>query len=367
MVEVADIFREYGPQYRKKYGARLLPSHHQAMRDIERCRTEDMGGHVYRCSGCSKIHYSYHSCRNRNCPKCMNDKADAWLQKQNDFRLPVHYHLVTFTLPADLRDIALSNQKIFYSLLFKASASAMKKLAADRRFIGGLIGAMGILHTWSKALFHHPHVHYVVPGGGFDLVSGAWRPSRKKFLVPVRALSRIFRAKFRDELKKTALFDQVPDCVWQKEWVVHSKPVGYGEKALKYLATYVFRVAITNNRIVRLSNDQVTFRCRAPDSGKMCLQTLPVMEFMRRYLTHVLPRGFIKVRYYGLLSPVHRPTLNRVKSLLGALFVLLLGFREPPKDNSPVQENTVSRVCPDCGARLILIGRVKSIYSRGPP
>jgi len=236
MVELADIFLQYGPEYRAKFGTKMLPSHLRAMQDIEMCRSEAMGAHLYLCQDCGKIHYSYHSCQNRNCPKCMNDRAEICLQKQKELLLPTHYHLTTFTLPKEIRPVARSNQKLIYGMLFTTSAVALQKLASDPRFIGAEIGMAGILHTWTRDMLYHPHLHYIVPGGGFDPQTGRWKPSREKFLVPVPALSVIFRAKFRDELKKTDLYDSIDLHVWEKDWVVHSKPVGNGENALKYLA-----------------------------------------------------------------------------------------------------------------------------------
>ena len=365
MPELADIFHRYGPEYRAKFGSKMLPSHVKAMWDIENCRTENMDGQVYLCEDCGEMHYSYHSCQNRHCPKCMNDRTDIWLEKQRELLIPTHYHLSTFTLPEELRNVTRSNQKLIYGILFRTSAAAMKKLAADPRFVGGLIGMMGVLHTWTRANLYHPHVHYIVPGGGFDIETGTWKPSSEKFLVPVKALSVIFRAKFRDELKKTDLYDSVDPAVWHKDWVVHSKPVGNAESALKYLAPYVYRVAISNNRIVKLENDQVTFRYRESDTGKWKLETLPAMEFIRRFLQHVLPKGFIKIRYYGFLSPKHKDTLCRIKYLLGALFVLLLNHSQACLDTEkPVQNQ---RTCPTCGGKLILIGKISSYDSRGPP
>jgi hypothetical protein len=251
MVELADIFRRYGPDYIERFGARMLPSHHRALRDIVACRTEQMGGQLYCCENpdCEHFVYAYHSCGNRSCPKCGQDKTQRWIEKQHNLLLPTHYFLVTCTLPGELRPIARSNQKIVYDLLFKSSAAALQKLAKDPRFVGGDIGMMGGLHTWQRDMGYHPHVHFIVPGGGLSPDRSQWLPSNTEFFVPVEALSPIFRAKFRDALKKTDLFDSVPAGVWEKDWVVHCKPVGNGNSALKYLAPYIYRVAITNNRI----------------------------------------------------------------------------------------------------------------------
>jgi Transposase zinc-binding domain/Putative transposase len=201
MLEVADIFRLHGPEYRAKFNARMPPSHLRAMQDIEQCRTASLGGQLYYCAHCDQQRYSYHSCKNRHCPKCQNEQANDWLQEQRDLLLPTHHFLVTFTLPAELRAIARSNQKTIYTLLFRASSSALQQLAQDPRFVGARLGMVGVLHTWTRQLLFHPHVHYIVTGGGLT-DDGHWVSSRCDFLVPVKALSRVFRAKFRDQLKR---------------------------------------------------------------------------------------------------------------------------------------------------------------------
>src|SRR6266496_2841890 len=253
MLEVADIFRLHGPQYREKFGDRMLPSHLRAMQDIEQCRTAALGGQLYFCQQCQAQRYSYHSCKNRHCPKCQNEQANDWLEEQQRLLLPLTHFLVTFTLPEELRAVARSNQKTIYNLLFRASAQALQQLAQDPHFVGARLGMVGVLHTWTRQLLYHPHVHYIVTGGGLS-DDGRWRSSGKDFLVHVKPLSRIFRAKFRDELKQTELFAQVPTRVWRKDWVVHSEPVGSGEPAFQYLAPYIFRVALSNRRLVSLTD-----------------------------------------------------------------------------------------------------------------
>lgn len=231
--------------------------------------------------------------------------------------MPVTHFLVTFTLPEEFRRVARSNQKTVYSILFRATSEAVQKLAWDERFGGGRVGMVGVLHTWTRALIYHPHVHYIVTGGGLS-EKGEWKRSRDDFLIPVRALSEIFRAKFRDLLKKTELFDQVDARVWKKEWVVHSEPVGSGEAAFKYLAPYVFRVAISNSRILKLEDGRVTFKYKESGTDQIKYATVSAEEFMRRFLQHVLPERMVKVRYYGLLSSVNRHLLKRVREALGA-------------------------------------------------
>ena len=349
MVELAEIFRLHGPQYRAQFGARMLPSHLRAMQDIETCRTASLGGQLYYCAHCDEQRYSYHSCKNRHCPKCQNEQANDWLEKQQSLLLPVTHFLVTFTLPEELRAIARSHQKTIYHLLFRASSAALQQLAQDPRFVGGRIGMVGVLHTWTRQLLYHPHVHYIVTGGGLT-DAGRWRASRPDFLVPVKALSSIFRAKFRDELKKTELFALVEARVWRKDWVVHSEPVGSGCQAFQYLAPYIFRVAISNNRLRKLEHGQVTFSYKesATDQLKHC--TLAAEEFIRRFLQHVLPNRFIKVRYYGLLSPAHRQLLQKARLLLAA------ATGKVKSEDLKTIEPLASLSCPLCRAPLTLLG-----------
>jgi hypothetical protein len=316
VIELADIFRQHGQQYRKKFGDRIPLSHLRAMRDIQRCRTEALGGQTYRCPDCEHVLYSYHSCRNRHCPKCQNENAQRWLDNQQHNLLPVPYFLLTFTLPDELGKIARSRQQLIYNLLFRISAAATQQLAADPRFIGGQIGMMGVLHTWGRTLVYHPHVHYLVPAGGLAPDGTTWLPARKNFLLPVRALSRLFRGKFHQALRNETIYPQIPARVWKQDWVVHCEPVGSGLGALKYLAPYIFRVAISNNRILKLDQHQVTFRYRDTESGKEKRCTLGAGEFIRRFLQHVLPRSFVKVRYYGLLSPRLRKRLTSLRQQL---------------------------------------------------
>jgi putative transposase/transposase-like zinc-binding protein len=330
------------------------------MRDIQQCRTPVLGGQVYVCRKCDERRYSYHSCKNRHCPKCGNEQAEKWLEEQKELLLPLIHFLVTFTLPEELRRVARSNQKTMYNILFRASSEALQKLAWDERFVGGRVGMVGVLHTWTRALIYHPHVHYIVTGGGLS-EKGEWKRSREDFLVPVRALSLIFRAKFRDLLKKTELFDQVDPRVWKKQWVVHSEPVGTGEAAFKYLAPYVFRVAISNSRILKLKDGRVTFKYKdsATDQVEFC--PLSAEEFMRRFLQHVLPDRFVKVRYYGLLSPGNRHLLKRVREALGGKESGSVASSE----NGATNQRELLR-CPSCGSEMKLIGKLNA-RGREPP
>ena len=374
MVEIADIFRRYGPQYRAKYGDKILPSHLQAMGAIEHCRTPLLGGHVYTCESCGETQYQYHSCRNRHCPKCQNDKAQQWLEKQQDLLLPVPYFLLTVTLPSELRSVARSHQKHVYDLFFRTSAEAIQQLARDPRFVGGQMGLVGVLHTWGRNLSYHPHIHFLIPGGGLAADGQTWLPSRNSFLLPVKALSRIVRAKFRDALRQTHLFDLVPAPVWRQAWVVHCQPVSSGLPALKYLAPYIFRVAISNNRILALAEGKVTFRYRASDTGKLRTCTCAAEEFIPRFLQHVLPKGFVKVRYYGFLASGCRQRLASIRQQLD----------NPPAGQTPDPDNgteTESQtedhpaddpipnpivLCPSCG-RVMQRQLIPRPHRRRPP
>ncbi len=365
-IELGDIFREYGPAYRAKYEERMPPHHLDVMRAIERCRTEALGGHAYVCSECGEILYRYHSCRDRHCPKCQNEQGQEWLEAQQDLLLPVPYFLLTFTLPSGLNEVIRSHQSVMYALLFQASSAATQKLAKDHRFVRGQIGMVGVLHTWGRNLSYHPHLHYLVPGGGLSVDGQSWRSAQKEFFVPVKSLSQIFRAKFRDALRKTELFGLIPSTVWQQDWVVHCKSVGDGRTALKYLAPYIFRVAISNRRILKLENGQVTFQYRATDTGQLRLCTLSAEEFIHRFLQHVLPKGFVKVRYYGIFAPGYRKRLAALRSQLELIFPKnvtrdLAATSEPTPDAPPS-----TLLCPTCGHPLVLESTIQPT-GRYPP
>jgi hypothetical protein len=359
VVELAEIFRQHGSAYRAGYGIRMPPSHHRAMRDIENCRTEALGGHVYICPDCEQIQYSYHSCKNRHCPKCQQDEAQRWLEGQQQLWLPVPYFFITFTLPSALRTCALRHQKECYHLLFNASAAALQELARDPRFVGGQVGLIGVLHTWARNLIYHPHVHYLVPGGGLSEDEAFWQSSRKSFFLPVKPLSILFRAKFRDALKKRDWFDQIPGEIWSKDWVVHCQPVGNGVAALKYLAPYIFRVALTNRRILKMENGKITFAYKDSNSGENRTCTLQADEFIRRFLQHVLPKGFVKVRYFGFFSSGKRQMLFKIRRLLGKS----CGLESPLKKSN----HSISDLrCPKCGCLMRWLQSLQP-QSRSPP
>ena len=370
-LELADIFRQYAPAYRQKYAARLLPSHRRAMRAIENCRTEALGGQLFVCPACGETRYSYHSCRNRNCPKCQHQQTQAWLEVQQGLLLPVPYFLLTFTLPSELRQIASHNQKLIYNLLFRASAQATQQLARDPRFVGGQIGMIGVLHTWTRNLFYHPHVHYLVPGGGVGNDGQSWLPAHKNFFLPVKALSKLFRAAFQRTLRKTALYTQIPPKVWRREWVVHCKPVGNGQAALKYLAPYIHRVALSNRRLVSihhhgsLETSQVTFQYRPTDTGQLKACSLSVEHFIQRFLQHILPRGFVKVRYFGFFGAT-------LRSRLAALQESLLQLTVPLPEQ--IDQHTTPQVaswqdhilCPKCDQQMRFQRKLCPLACRSP-
>jgi hypothetical protein len=362
MTTLGEIVRQYGAAYRAQYSEQLLPSQHAALHAIEACRTEALGGHLYICPACGSKRYSYHSCRNRHCPRCQQDAAQTWLSRQQALLLPLPYFLVTFTLPSELRDVAYRHQRIVYNLLFRASAAALMELAHDPRFLGAQIGLLGVLQTWTRDLRYHPHVHYLVPGGGLAADGRTWVTAKADFLVHVKPLAALFRAKLRAALRQTALWSEIPTAAWQQPWVVDCRPVGTARAALRYLAPYIFRVALSNNRIVRVADGRVTFRYSIGGSGQTAYCTLPVQEFLRRFLQHILPKGFVKVRYYGLFRVGNRRSLARLRSQLHLLQHIAASF--PP---APATSETSTRVaiCPSCGQPMLL-KRVLP-HNRGPP
>lgn len=324
---------------------------------IENCRTKSLGGQVYSCPSCGETHFTYHSCRNRHCPKCQHERTEEWLTVQRELLLPVPYFMLTFTLPEELRILVRQNQKLFYHLLFQASAEATQQLAHDPRFIGGQIGMVGVLHTWTRNLIFHPHVHYLVPSGGWK--DGHWLPSHADFFLPVKALSKLFRAHFQSLLRKSPLFAKVPIQVWSKDWVVHSLPVGDGQAALKYLAPYIYRIAISNRRLIQfidmggMETSQVTFQYRASDTGQIKLCTLSAEQFLQRFLQHVLPKGFVKVRYFGFLAHNRRKVLAALQYLLAKEDALTTP--DPQLESDSGTPASPRFLCPACGSPMNFI------------
>jgi hypothetical protein len=367
VITLGEIFRRYGPAYREKFGERMPGSHRAAMAAIEQCRTEALGGHVYTCPHCATSRYCYHSCRNRHCPTCQHGQAERWFAQQQDLLLPVPYFLVTFTLPAQLRSLARQHQRRIYALLFRSSATALQQLAADPRFLGGQIGMVGVLQTWTRDLRYHPHIHYLVPAGALALDGARWIAAKGRFLVHGKPLAKLFRGKVRAGLRQLGLEAEVTSATWSTPWVVDCRLMGSGQAALKYLAPYVFRVALSNSRIVGVTNDQVTFRYRAGDTKKTKLCTVPAEEFIRRFLQHVLPKGFVKVRYFGLFSLGKRPALMQVRQLLAAQAACWAPSRgdEDPSATVEPQEHPIFH-CPVCGT-VMQVTQVLMPVSRSPP
>jgi hypothetical protein len=317
MLELADIFREAGPAYRAAHASRLLPSHRRAMDDIVQCRTAALGGSVYQCDTCGTRDYAYHSCRNRHCPKCQEDRAQDWLAGVRARMLPCDHYLLTFTLPEQLRVLARAHQRAVYAALLQEAAGAVQTLAADRAWVGGQVGILAVLHTWTRTLEYHPHVHLLVTAGGLTPDGQAWvNPAHARFLMPGYMLSELFRAKMRDALTKAGLAPQVAPPVWDRRWTVHLQQIGHGDHALRYLARYVFHVALTNARLIRFDHDHVTFRYTHARTQETRHLTLPVDAFIERFLQHVLPRHFTKIRYFGLLSPGCRAKLDSARHFL---------------------------------------------------
>lgn len=382
MPELADIVRSAGPAYINAHAGQLLPSHRRALSDIVRCRTPVLGGSLYRCGDCGNLDYRYHSCRNRHCPKCQEDRAQAWLENVRTRLLPCDHYLLTFTLPQQLRTLARSHQTTVYAALLREAAASVQTLATDRAWVGGTLGILAVLHTWSRTLEYHPHAHLLVTAGGLSADGSVWvKPAHARFLVPGYMLSCIFRAKLRAALARAGLDHDIDPAVWKQRWTVHVQQIGTGEHALLYLSRYVYRVALSNHCIERFQHDRVTFRYTHARTGETRRITLPVNAFLARFLQHVLPRGFPKIRSYGLLSPSRRADLERARHLLD-----LHATRAAPVANtcdSPdacaathsrdtsdapiVSASTLAALrCPVCErGTLMLLGRLRR--SRAPP
>jgi Putative transposase/Transposase zinc-binding domain len=347
METINDIFRVHAPEYLSRFGDAMPAEHRKAIAAIISCRTEACGTTYFRCESCGEQHQVHRSCGNRHCPTCQHHKARQWLDKNLNRRLPGHHFMITFTVPEELRRFIRSNQRAAYAALFSASSAAMKKLVLDPKFMGGdLPGFFGVLHTWGRTLEYHPHIHYIVVGGAFSSEDRRWKPSGTGFYVPVEALSPIFKAKFKDEMKTAGLLDQVPHEAWEVAWNVNSQAVGDSEASLKYLAPYVFRVALSNNRIVKVEGRTVFIRYKKTGSNRWRTLELEIMEFMRRFLQHVLPTGFMKIRYYGFLSPTCKVPLDHIR----ALIELSYGFELTPAETE--EAPVIRPSCSKCGGAL---------------
>jgi hypothetical protein len=337
-LEIADIFRLHGPAYRDLHANCMNSEQRQVMHAVEVCRTAALGGHIDQCDHCGHRRISYNSCGNRHCPKCQSLAKAEWLENHRAQLLPVEYFHVVFTLPDSIAPIARQNKKVVYNILFRAVSETLRRIAADPKHLGAAIGFLAVLHTWGQNLLMHPHIHCVVPGGGFSPNRQRWIPCRKSFFLPIRVLSRLFRGLFLHYLQKAyaagklqfhgtirELIDPqkfmafVKDCR-KPEWVVYSKPpFGGPGQVLDYLGRYTHRVAISNHRLVSLNSGKVAFRWRDyKDGNKLKTMTLDAQEFIRRFLLHVLPRGFVRIRHYGFLANPHREqNLSLCRQLLG--------------------------------------------------
>ena len=328
MLEVADVFRRFAADYLSAHGASMLPSHRRAIEDILDCRTAALGGQVWRCEACNAEVFSYHSCGNRSCPKCHTAQTQQWLERRQAELLPVPYFHITITVPAELRAVLRANQRDGYGVLMQACAAAIIELARDPRYVGGTVAVLAVLHTWTQQLTLHPHVHCLVSGGGISEDATTWHPARRKFLVPIKALAKLVRGKFRALLRRKCPDLGIPEAVWRTPWILHVTAWGAGERAvLDYLARYVFRIALTNARIVGLDEQTVSIQYKERKTGRRRTCRLSGDEFMRRFLQHVLPRGFHKVRYFGLWHPAQRHNAARVRQMLQ--------LQAPPKVDPP--------------------------------
>jgi hypothetical protein len=366
MAEVQDIFLRYGDDYRTNHKLTLVQ--HKAMSSIQKCRTSQLGGHKEVCDDCGHTRISYNSCRNRHCPKCQTLAKERWIENQKSNLLDVGYFHVVFTIPDTLNLMAYQNQKAIYTLLFKAVSETLAELASDKKYLGAKIGFTSVLHTWGQNLSHHPHIHCIVPGGGLSSI-GKWVNSRKKFFIPVKVLSRKFRGKFLYYLKQlyyqnrlefhgsqTYLcnnkdFEKLLSSLYDKEWVVYCKPPFKNAACVvEYLGRYTHRVAISNKRILRIEKDTVTFKWRDyKDGSKHKVMTLSADEFIRRFLIHILPNGFMKIRHYGLLGNRNKTTKLKVCKQLTHTPLI---SKEKASTLELIQRITGIDVCkcPNCGS-----------------
>jgi hypothetical protein len=389
-LEVSHIFRAFGAAYRDAHAQEMPLRHLRTMRAIEICRTAELGGHVDECDYCGALRISYNSCRNRHCPKCQCLDKERWLGARKRDVLPTNYFHVVFTLPQDVRPIALRNQKVIYTILFKAVSETLKELAKDPAHLGAEIGFIAILHTWTQTLIDHPHIHCIVTGGGLSLDGTRWISCKKSFFIPVKILSRLFRGKFlaylREvhdsgalvfpgkiaHLKGKPAFEALVTDLYRHEWVVYCKPpFKNAETVIDYLGRYTHRVALSNDRLVTFIGDQVTIRYRdADDSDTIKCMTLDAFEFIRRFLLHILPDQFMKIRHYGIMSNRNRTTkLPTCKEILG------VSTNQNHEGAKPSWEELLTRItgidprlCPHCRKGKMLLKEVLlPTINRAPP
>jgi hypothetical protein len=361
MGAIQDLFRAHGPAYLARFGARMPVEHKNVIAAIIGCGSPASGSLSYACEACAEQCLLPRCCGNRHCPGCQQHKAYAWLDTQLQRQLPTHHFMLTFTVPEQLRAFIRGHPRIGYGALFETSAAAIKKLAPDPKYLAAdTPGFFGVLHTWGRQLQYHPHIHYLVPGGAVSSQDGRWHASSPGFYLPVHALSAIFRAKFRDAMAAQGLLGEIPAAVWEIDWNVNCQAVGSGEATLKYLARYVFKVAISDPRIVRFDDTHVVFRYRKVHSNRVRTMALPVFAFMHRFLQHVLPTGFMKLRYYGFVSPSFAMPLEELK----ARVELAQGFA---LHIAPAQiEPRPPLCCRVCGGRLRYQRAIAPLRARLP-
>ncbi len=355
---IKNIFQEFGPEYLQKYGKTMPANHKKVINAIINCKTDVYGTSVYQCQDCNKPHLIPLSCGNRHCPNCQYQKTRKWLDKQLRNQLPGPHFMVTFTVPEQIRDFIRSHQEDAYSAMFAAASQALKKLAADPKHIGGdLAGFFGVLHTWGRQLQYHPHIHFIVPGCALDKTNLTYHPSRNDFYLPVIPLGIIYKAKFKDLMKKKGLYNQIPAAAWKPAWNVNCEAgqnISNGgnekhaaENATKYLAPYVFRVAISDSRIVKVTDQAIVIQYKKKKSNRLRTTKFKPMEFLRRFLQHVLPHGFMKIRYYGFMHPSCSIELNKVKGIIADA----LGIKGDCSEGKA--ELQLNPACPHCGGSLI--------------
>jgi hypothetical protein len=382
--EVADVIRRHGEAFLRNHGGYLSGPQKQALRDLGRCRTAALGGHILRCLDCDRDRIAYNSCRNRHCPKCQSLSRARWLQKEAGYLLPVEYYHVVFTLPAEVAELARANPAAMYDLLFRAASETLRDVAADPKHLGAQIGTLLVLHTWGQNLHHHPHLHAVVTGGGLSCNprgvpddSPVWKACRPGFFLPVRVLGRVFRGKYLAGLKRSfdrgeLVFPQgrspTAFAAWgrplyAKDWVVYAKPpFGGPGQVLKYLARYTHRVALSNSRLQSVDGEHVRFRYKDyADDHRHKTLTLSGEEFLRRFVQHVLPKGFVKIRHYGLLANRQREANLAIGRRLLLIAAVGTGSPTPTPDVRPANEPC----CPHCGSPRLLRMPMATVATTG--
>jgi hypothetical protein len=360
-----DLLRQEAPAYLERFGAAVPPRQREVLAKLLACRTPALGGELFACPACGAFHYAYHSCNDRHCPLCGQTDADAWLADHAALLLPTPYFLVTFTVPEALRAWLRSHPALGLDLLFATSAQALQELAAHPHRLGASLGMLGVLHTWSRTLIYHPHVHYLVPAGGLSPDQRQWIPSRSKFLLHVHPLADHFRTRFRRGLQRDApqALTALPARVWKTRWVVHCQPAGAGDHALRYLSRYVFKTATGNRPLERRPDGRVRWSYRESTTGRAAHVDLPPHELLRRFLQHILPAGFHRVRRFGWLHPAARRKLNRVRALLHQLPLLTAAERaawQPPQQSleppEPLSPEPRTPLCPHCQRPMTRLG-----------